>query len=110
MEVRLYPRGEAWQDSFVLREDDGMSQDNAHGRESSQSFDMVESDNGIRLTIGPCKGDYAGAPVTRRYTVRLIGAGCAPATMTTESLPTNERHEVVLDKIKLKPIGELLPC
>jgi hypothetical protein len=56
----------------------------------------VETDHEIRLTIGPCEGDYAGAPTARRYTVRLAGAGYAPATMTTESLPTNEQHEVVL--------------
>jgi hypothetical protein len=96
LEIRLYPRGEAWHDSFVLREDDGMSQDHDQGRESSQCFDMVETDHEIRLTIGPCEGDYAHAPTARRYTVRLAGAGYAPATMTTEALPTNEQHEVVL--------------
>ncbi|MHC4886862.1 MAG: glycoside hydrolase family 31 protein [Planctomycetota bacterium] len=98
LEIRLYPRGEAWQDSFVLREDDGMSQDHDHGRESSQCFDMVETDHEIRLTIGPFEGDYADAPATRRYTVRLVGIGYAPATLTTESLPTNEQHEFVIAK------------
>ena len=59
---------------------------------------MEEQDAAIRLTIGRCEGDYAGAPAARRYTVRLEGAGYAPATVMTEELPTDRTHEVSLKK------------
>jgi hypothetical protein len=98
LEVRLYPRGEAWRDEFVLREDDGMSQDHDRGRESTQCFAMEEDDGAIRLLIGPCEGDYAGAPTARRYTLCLGGAGYASATVTTAALPVDRSHEIVLKK------------
>jgi hypothetical protein len=103
LDIRLYPRGEAWHDTFVLREDDGLSQDHDHGREATQRFAMDEDADHIRLTIGPCAGDYAGAPRTRRYTVRIQGAGRVDAMLTTEALLTDQQHEILLKKRRAQP-------
>jgi len=97
LDITLYPAGTTGQDTFLLYEDDGITQDCTCGQESTQRFSMTETKDRIQLTIGACEGAYDGAPATRRYTISAGGSGLTFETVRTGPLPTGQAHHIALN-------------
>ncbi len=72
---------------YVLTEDDGYSMDYRDGAIARTRFRYIEGAAGRRLTIDATTGTYRGAPVARRYTVRLHGLARAPGAMRVGGHP-----------------------
>ena len=68
--VDVYAPGNS---SFSLYEDDGVSLDYEKGKNAVTPLSCAASGSAWRLTIGPTKGEFAGQPVSRSYTVNVAG-------------------------------------
>ena len=73
----VYPHGDS---RFTLYEDDGTSYAYQEGRVAETLIECRQTARGVRLTVHPRRGEYAGMPATRSYDVRLHLAA-APASV-----------------------------
>ncbi len=69
---------------YELREDDGYSTDYLKGAIRRTTLAYREDAKGRVLSIMAAEGDYVGAPVGRRYVVRLHGLSVRPARVLVE--------------------------
>ena len=69
LEITIFPKADG---KFTLYEDEGSNNDYRNGQSSEIQF--VWNDNARTLIIGDRKGEYAGMPEKRNFSVRVVGS------------------------------------
>ncbi len=84
--VRVYPGPDG---TFTMYEDDGTSPKYLHGAYALTPLHYQNrGEQGVRVTVGPTKGSYAGQPAARRIVVQLpMTAHPASVTVDGKTVP-----------------------
>ena len=73
--LRVYPGKSGDDNTFMLYEDDGISQDYEHGKYAETPLTYQQKGNLVQLTIGPSKGSYDQQLNKRSYLFEIAGFG-----------------------------------
>ncbi|GAA3579483.1 glycoside hydrolase family 31 protein [Amycolatopsis ultiminotia] len=94
--------------SFSLYEDDGGHAD----RSATTEITYAEKDGGHTLSVAPAKGEYAGQPAQRTWTVALTGLTAEPANVTVNGNPAtgswDGTKQVLTVRVENQPLGQPL--
>jgi hypothetical protein len=106
LEVTVYALGTKSIYGCTLYEDDGLTQAHQKGQRREQRFQVEESTDGIYLKIEAAVGDFAGAPRSRHFTIRLVGRHASDVQVGAVVMPLDARGCVRL----VVPVQEERAC
>jgi len=89
--LRAYPGTDGADNTYTLYEDDGETLEYISGKSATTELRYSRTGNCVRIYISPAKGEYAGQPQERSYTIEL------PAVKGISALKINNK--------KIKPIA-----
>ena len=71
--VRCYPGKEGANNTYILYEDDGLTQDYLQGKYATTRLNYQKSGGQTIITVSPVEGTYEGQPRKRAYRIELPG-------------------------------------
>lgn len=101
--LRVYPGKEGDNNTFILYEDDGVTNQYERGAYAKTPLTYTQRDGKVTVTIGATKGSYEGQPACRSYELQLCGFGSE--RITVDIPETSIRKEVKVEFPGRYPVG-----